>query len=125
MIVYVKLQVSLGFWLCNVAGSDVTLKNDGAILLGWGEQKVLRRQRNSETLVKTLVILVRNTTWRCGKLERSVVSHLHRRHQHFGKPSMSVNDIMQNMKLDTEKQNELLDAIKRLEKRNIVRLLPL
>ena len=41
---------------------------------------------------------------------------------HFGKPGMSVNDIMLNMNLENEKQNELLDAIRRLEKRNIVRL---
>ena len=83
----------------------------------------MRSKENSETLLKTLVILMRNTTWRCGKLERSIVRHLHRRHQHFGKPGMSVNDIMQNMNLTDGKQNELVDAIKRLEKRNIVRLL--
>jgi hypothetical protein len=86
----------------------------------------LRRRRNKQqTLLKTIVVLIRNTTWRCGKLERSVVRHLHRGRQHLGKRGMSVNDIMHNMNLDNEKKNELFDAIRRLEKRNIVRLLPL
>jgi hypothetical protein len=83
------------------------------------------RRDTEQTLVKTLVVLIRNTTWRCGKVERSIVRHLHRRNQHFGKQGMSVDDIMQNMEVETARQNELIDAIRRLEKRNIVRLLPL
>ena len=90
------------------------------------EKRDMRRRRNrQQTLLKTIVVLIRNTTWRCGKLERSVVTHLHRGYQHLGKQGMSVNDIMQNMNLENEKKNELFDAIRRLEKRNIVRLLPL
>jgi hypothetical protein len=38
---------------------------------------------------------------------------------------MSVGDIMQNLNLAGEKKGEFLDALKRLEKRNIVKLLPL
>lgn len=75
-----------------------------------------KRNKSKQPLLLTIVVLLRNTTWRCGKLERSVVRSLYRCHQRFGKPEMSVNDIMQNMNLANEKQNELIDAIKRLEK---------
>jgi hypothetical protein len=76
-----------------------------------------------QTLVKQLAILIRNTTWRCGKLEKSIVKHLHKKHENFGKQGVSVNDMMQNLNFTGEKKNEFLDALRRLEKRNIVRLL--
>jgi hypothetical protein len=81
-----------------------------------------KRQNSEQTLVRTIVVLIRNTTWRCGKLERSIVRHLHKRHENFGKSEVSVNDIMCNLQLGGEKRNEFLDALRRLEKRNIVRL---
>ena len=80
-------------------------------------------RKKSKPLLLTIVVLLRNTTWRCGKLERSVVRSLYKTHQRFGKPEMSVNALMQNINLTNEKQNELIDAIKRLEKRNIVKTL--
>ena len=82
-----------------------------------------RRKSNEQTLVQTIVVLIRNTTWRCGKLEKSIVRHLHKRYANFGKPSMSIRDIMQNLNLTGKKKGECLDAIKRLEKRNIVKIL--
>jgi len=80
---------------------------------------------NETTIVKTIVILLRNTTWRCGKLERSIVTHLRNRRQNFGRSEISVLDIMHHLNIKGEKKNECIDAIKRLEKRNIVRILPL
>jgi len=85
----------------------------------------LQRKNKEKTLVKTIVILIRNTTWRCGKLEKSIVRHLHKRHENLGNTNVSVGDIMQNLNFTGEKKSEFLDALKRLEKRNIVRLLPL
>jgi hypothetical protein len=82
-----------------------------------------KRQTSEQTIVRTIVILIRNTTWRCGKLERSIVRHLYKRHENFGKSEMSVKDMMHNLNLTGEKRNEFLDALRRLEKRNIVRLL--
>lgn len=76
-------------------------------------------------LVKAIVVLIRNTTWRCGKLERSIVSHLHRRNTNFGKVGMPVNDMLQKFNVSGKKKNEFLDAIKRLERRNIVKILKL
>jgi hypothetical protein len=82
-----------------------------------------KRQTSEQTLVRTIVVLIRNTTWRCGKLERSIVKHLHKKHEDFGKSEISVKDMMFNLNLTREKRNEFLDALRRLEKRNIVRLL--
>jgi hypothetical protein len=80
------------------------------------------RKSNEQTLVRTIVILIRNTTWRCGKLEKSIVKHLHKRNENFGKNGVSVNEIMQNLNITGEKKDECLDALHRLEKRNIVKL---
>jgi hypothetical protein len=80
------------------------------------------RKSNEQTLVRTIVTLIRNTTWRCGKLEKSIVKHLYKRHENFGKSGVSVNDIMTNLNITGEKKDECLDALHRLEKRNIVRL---
>jgi len=85
----------------------------------------LQRKTKEQTLVKTIVVLIRNTTWRCGKLEKSIVRHLHKRHESFSNKDMSVGDIMQNLNLAGEKKSEFLDALRRLEKRNIVKLMPL
>jgi len=83
----------------------------------------LQRKTKEKTLVKTIVVLIRNTTWRCGKLEKSIVRHLHKKHENLGKTSVSVGDMMQNLNYTGEKKSEFLDALKRLEKRNIVKLL--
>ena len=82
-----------------------------------------RRKIREQTLVRTLVILIRNTTWRCGKVEKSIVRHLYKRHRAFGKPGVSIREIMQNLNLAGTKKDECIDAIKRLEKRNIVKIM--
>jgi hypothetical protein len=83
------------------------------------------RKANEQTLVRTIVVLIRNTTWRCGKLEKSIVRHLYKRHENFGKAEVSVKDIMLNLNITGEKKDECLDALRRLEKRNIVKITPL
>ena len=80
---------------------------------------------NETTIFQTIVVLLRNTTWRCGKLERSIVTHLRNMRQNFGRSEVSVFDIMHHLNIKGEKKEECIDAIKRLEKRNIVRILPL
>ena len=84
-----------------------------------------RRKAKEQTLVQTIVVLIRNTTWRCGKVEKSIVKHLYKRHKNYGKPGVSIKDIMQNLKLAGTRKDECIDAIKRLERRNIVKILPL
>jgi hypothetical protein len=82
-----------------------------------------RRKARDQTLVQTIVVLIRNTTWRCGKVEKSIVRHLYKRHRNFGKPGVTVRDIMQNLNVTGAKKDECIDAIKRLEKRNIVKIM--
>ncbi|MCW4005423.1 MAG: hypothetical protein NWF04_02315 [Candidatus Bathyarchaeota archaeon] len=81
------------------------------------------RQAKEQALVRTIVVLIRNTTWRCGKLERAIVKHLHKRYENFGAPEVCIKDMMCNLELSADKRNEFLDALKRLEKRNIVKLM--
>lgn len=81
-----------------------------------------RRDGETQRLVKAIVVLIRNTTWRCGSLERVIVRHLCKRNSSFGKPGMPVKDMLQNFKVSGKKKNEFLDALKRLERRNIVRI---
>lgn len=87
-------------------------------------KKILAKRKSGETqrLVKAIVVLIRNTTWRCGRLERLIVKHLHRRNLGFGKPEMSIKEMLQIFKLSGKKKNEFLDAIRRLERRNIIRI---
>ena len=82
-----------------------------------------RKTSETQGLIRAIVVLIRNTTWKCGKLERSIVGHLNRRTKGLGKPQMTVNDMIHNFKVTGKKKNEFLDAIKRLERRNIVRIL--
>lgn len=86
---------------------------------------ILTGRKSSETqrLIRAIVILVRNTTWKCGKLERSIVGYLNRRTRGLGKPQMTVNDMIHNFKVTGKKKNEFLDALRRLERRKIVRIL--
>jgi hypothetical protein len=85
----------------------------------------LNGKKNGDTqrLIKAIVVLIRNTTWRCGKLERVIVNNLYRRNVNFGGPGMPVTEMIRTFKLTGKKRNEFLDAIRRLERRNIVRVL--
>ncbi len=80
------------------------------------------RKSNEQTLVRTIVVLIRNTTWRCGKLEKSIVRHLYKRNENFGKNGITVKEIMTNLNITGEKKDECLDALRRLEKRNIIKI---
>jgi len=82
-----------------------------------------RKTSETQKLIRAIVVLIRNTTWKCGKLERSIVGYLSRRTKRFGKPQMTVNDMIHNFKVTGKKKNEFLDALRRLERRKIVRIL--
>ena len=101
-------------------------KNVNAVYVAVGRLGDPRgRKSNEQTLVRTIVILIRNSTWRCGKLEKSIVRHLYKRHENFGNAEVSVKEIMLSLNITGEKKDECLDALRRLEKRNIVRITPL
>ncbi|MCS7124964.1 MAG: hypothetical protein NZ932_06105 [Candidatus Bathyarchaeota archaeon] len=83
----------------------------------------MKRKGERRRLGRAIVVLMRNTTWRCGKLERLIVKHLlHRKTVGFGKSEMPLNEMLQNFKVTGKKKNEFLDALKRLERRNIIRI---
>ena len=74
-------------------------------------------------LVKAIVVLVHNTTWRCGRLERLIVGYLNKRPKWFGKSQMTVDDMIHDFKLTGRKKNEFLDAIRRPKRRSIIQIL--
>ena len=82
-----------------------------------------KKKGESQRLIRAIVVLIRNTTWRCGKLERAIVNNLYRRNVNFGGQGMRVTEMIQTFRLTGKKRNEFLDAIRRLERRNIVRVL--
>jgi hypothetical protein len=84
-----------------------------------------RKSSETQKFGRAIVVLIRNTTWRCGKLERLIVKHLHKKTEGFGNSGTSIKDMLQIFKLTGKKKNEFLDAIRRLERRNIVRILNL
>lgn len=84
---------------------------------------IQKKSGDTQKLVRAIVVLIRNTTWRCGRLERVIVKNLCRRNVSLGKPGMPIKEMIQNFRLTGKKRNEFLDAIKRLERRNIVRVL--
>jgi hypothetical protein len=83
----------------------------------------LKRTGDTQRLVRAIVVLIRNTTWRCGKLERLIIKHLYRKNVNLGKFEMPVGEMIRSLNLTGKKKNEFLDAMKRLERRNIVRIL--
>lgn len=85
----------------------------------------LKRKSGKGKFGRAIIVLIRNTTWRCGKLERLIVSHLLHRKTGFGKSEMPLNEMLQSFSLTGKKKNEFLDALKRLERRNIIRILKL
>ncbi|MDH5375017.1 MAG: hypothetical protein OEZ21_01455 [Candidatus Bathyarchaeota archaeon] len=84
-----------------------------------------RETSETRRLVRAIVVLIRNTTWKCGRLERLIVSYLNKKARGFGKTQIGVSDIIQNFELTGKRKNEFLDAIRRLERRNIIRILSL
>jgi hypothetical protein len=80
------------------------------------------RNDESQRLVRAIVVLIRNTTWRCGKLEKSIVKSLYRKNLNLTGLGMPVTEMIQTFKLTGRKRNDFLDALRRLERRNIVRV---
>ncbi len=73
-------------------------------------------------MLMSIATLLRNTTWKCGKIERRVVNYLQRRLQRCGFAQTPVKDMMQDFELSGKQKSEFLEAIRRLEKRNIIKI---
>jgi len=83
---------------------------------------VNRRGVEAQKMLTSIATLLRNTTWKCGKIERRVVDYLQRRGQRSGNAQTAVKDMMHDFELSGKQKSEFLEAIRRLERRNIIKI---
>jgi len=76
----------------------------------------------SRPMIQALAVLLRNTTWKCGRVERLVVNYLRDQIRKFGRAHIPIKDMLQHFKLKGKQKSEFFDAIRRLEKRRIIKI---
>jgi len=76
----------------------------------------------AQRMVSALAVLLRNTTWKCGRVERLVVTYLRDQIRRFGRVRTPIIEMLQHFKLKGKQKSEFFDAIKRLEKRRIIKI---
>ena len=81
-----------------------------------------RSKGEAQHMLQALAVLLRNTTWKCGRVERLVVNYLRDQIHRFGRARTPVEDMLQHFKLKGKQKSEFFDAIKRLEKRRIIKI---
>jgi len=81
-----------------------------------------RSGKEAQRMIRAIAVLLRNTTWKCGRMERLVVNHLQRQIQRCGRAQTPVKEMLQYFRLNGKQKNEFLEAIKRLEKRHIIKI---
>lgn len=81
-------------------------------------------RKEAQHMMRAIAVLVRNTTWKCGRVERLVVHYLHDQIRRFGRVQTPITEMLQYFKLKGKQKSEFFDAIKRLEKRHIIRVEP-
>jgi len=83
---------------------------------------VRRSKEEAQHMIIAIAVLLRNTTWKCGRVERLVVNYLRDQIRKFGRAQTPVREMLQHFKLKGKQKSEFFDAIKRLEKRRIIRI---
>jgi hypothetical protein len=73
-------------------------------------------------MIQAITVLLKNTTWKCGRVERLVVGYLRDQIRKFGRAQTLVKEMLQHFKLKGKQKNEFFDAIKRLERRCIIKI---
>lgn len=81
-----------------------------------------RIKKETQDRFHAIAILLRNTTWKCGKIERLVVGHLLNHLKRHGRPYSGIKDMISDFQLKGKKRREFLDALGRLEKRHIIKI---
>ncbi len=81
-----------------------------------------RSKVDAQHMISCLAVLLRNTTWKCGRVERLVVNYLRDQIRRFGRVRTPVEDMLKHFKLKGKQKSEFFDAIKRLEKRRIIKI---
>lgn len=79
-------------------------------------------QVEAQNKISALAVLLRNTTWKCGRVERLVVNYLRDQIRRFGRARTPIKEMLQHFKLKGKQKSEFFDAIKRLEKRRIIKV---
>ena len=82
------------------------------------------RRPKSETqkMLRAVAVLLRNTTWKCGRIERLVIGYLQNHLRKDGRRWSRIKDMIQHFKLQGKQRSEFFDALKRLERRRIIRI---
>jgi hypothetical protein len=89
------------------------------------DERLMRRRKskqNAGRMIRAIAVLLKNTTWKCGKVERLVVNYLGDQIRKFGRVQTPVREMLQYFKLKGKEKSEFFDAIKRLEKRRIIKI---
>ena len=81
-----------------------------------------RPKTKTALMIRAITVLLRNTTWKCGKVERLVVNYLTKQFRSGGRAQIPVREMLQHFSLTGKRKSEFLDAIKRLEKRRIIKI---
>lgn len=78
--------------------------------------------KEAQRKIRAIAVLIRNTTWKCGKIERLVVDYLRRQLRRCGHAQTSIMEMLQYFGLSGKEKSEFLEAIRRLERRRIIRI---
>ncbi|MCW4021691.1 MAG: hypothetical protein ACOWW1_00915 [archaeon] len=76
----------------------------------------------TQNVFETGVVLLRNTTWKCGKVERLIIDYLRSHIHHRKKSNPSMKEILEHFNSKGKKDIQVLDAVDRLENRGIIKL---
>jgi len=81
-----------------------------------------RPKAETQKMFRAVAVLLRNTTWKCGRIERLVVGYLQHHLRRDGRHWSQIKDMIQHFKLQGKQKSEFFDALRRLEKRRIIRI---
>lgn len=81
-----------------------------------------RSKEEAQRMIRAIAVLLRSTTWKCGRVERLVVNYLREKIRRCGSAQTPIKEMLQHFKLRGKQKSEFLDAIKRLEKRRIIKI---
>lgn len=77
----------------------------------------------SKRMIQAFIVLLRNTTWKCGSVERRVVDYLRRQKQCCGYTPSSVTDMLEHFEANEEQHQRFFEAMERLERRGIIKVM--
>jgi len=81
-----------------------------------------RPKAETQKMFSAAAVLVRNTTWKCGRIERLVIEYLQSHLRRNGQRWSRIKDMIQHFRLEGKQKSEFFDALKRLERRRIIRI---